>query len=100
MVYKKQQSPNWEKFGNIVYLKGDTSLRQGFPYNQKFPKTYDPINTRFELLLVSGEKCEAVVDDSREFMSEGLEWKLKTPTELHNINNNVERHVVVAWKEK
>jgi predicted house-cleaning noncanonical NTP pyrophosphatase (MazG superfamily) len=52
----------------------------------------------YELILSNGEKCKARVDDSREFMSEGLEWKLLTSTDNYSANTNVEQYVVVAWK--
>jgi len=98
MKDKKQQSLNWEKYANkseeIYKFK---QIIPGFPFNEKFPKMYG--GREYELILSTGEKCKARVDDSRESHSEGLEWKLLTPTNNHSAMTNVERYVVVAWKE-
>lgn len=95
MNSKKQISPNWEKYKDS---KGE--IKGNFSFNEGFPKTpYDINNARFELILRSGERCKAIVDYSRQYMSEGLEWLALTATEVYNINNHIGRQVVVAWKE-
>ena len=98
MSDKKQQSPNWEEYtdkAEEVYKS--KQIIPGFPFNEKFPKMY--VGQKYELILVDGEKCKARVDDSREFSSEGLEWKLLNTTVHHYIGDNIERYIVVAWKE-
>ena len=88
---EKQQSPSWDKYEPNP---GDQGFKN-FPYNEGFPKMYS--GKQYDLILRSGEKCIARVDDSREFMSEGLEWKILKSDE--GIRGNVERAVVIAWKE-
>jgi hypothetical protein len=95
---KKQQSPNWEKYADKAeeFYKSKQKI-PGFPFTEKFPRIYS--GQEYQLILLTGEKCKALVDDSREFMSEGLEWKLLTYTDNYNAGANVERYNIAAWKE-
>jgi hypothetical protein len=98
MSNKKQQSKNWEKYAEKAEdIYKNKTIIPGFPFNEKFPRRYG--GQKYELILCNGEKCEARVDDSKEFSSEGLEWKLLTNTDNHSVNTNVERYVVLAWRE-
>lgn len=60
----------------------------GFPFNEPWPRLYS--GRKYELILVDGEKTIGTVDDSRECMSEGLEWKTS--------DGNKEQAMVVAWR--
>jgi len=98
METEKQQSPNWKKYENEcekIYQSKYTI--QGFPFDEKFPNMYS--GKKYKLILSTGEKCKARVDDSREFMSEGLEWKLLSYTDKFSQGETLEKSYVVAWKE-
>ena len=95
-MYQKQESPRWIEFNN--YSAG--FIENGFPFNEGFPKTpYDIEHARFELLLRSGERCQAIVDYSRQYRAEGLEWLALTSTKIFEPGRNIGKQVVVAWKE-
>jgi len=82
-------SPEWDYFYDLVQRAPERRL-EGFPFKTKFPKLY--IGQRYEIILVSGVIEEVRVDDSREYMSEGLEWK--------QIGGcNITSHCVAAWKK-
>lgn len=81
------QSENWDHFHDLVQKNPGQRL-EGFPFGEKFPTVY--IGKKYQIILVSGEIMEAKVDDSREFMSEGLEWSTK--------EGNKRQAVVAAWK--
>ncbi len=81
------KSPNYDDV--LEFIKNNPDKRiPGFPFSIAFPKM--PQGDSYEIILVSGEKLIATVDGSREFASEGLEWKTK--------NGNKEQSVVAAWK--
>lgn len=82
------QSDDWDKYFNIIKEKPDQII-PGFPFYLKWPKMYG--NKKYQIILVSGRILEARVDDAREFMSEGLEWKTR--------EGNKEKQLVAAWKE-
>lgn len=82
-------SPEWDHFYDLVKKAPEQRLN-GFPFSAKFPKLY--IGQRYEIILVSGVIEEARVDDSREYMSEGLEWR-KTG------GGNTTSSCVAAWKK-
>ncbi|MEI7452505.1 MAG: hypothetical protein WCK37_04905 [Candidatus Falkowbacteria bacterium] len=82
------QSDNWDKYFNIVSENPDQRI-VGFPFSVRFPKMY--LGKKYSIILVSGVVMEAKVDDAREFMSEGLEWK--------TIGGNKSSSIVAAWKE-
>lgn len=86
MEEEKQQSQSWEKYKDY----NSKERISGFPFNEGFPKMYG--GKIYDLIDVNGERHKARVDDSREFMSEGLEWKIIG-------RPNIERWCVVAWKE-
>ncbi len=91
---KKQKSQNWdewEKKSKEFY--GNKQRIPGFPFDEKWPKFY--LGKKYELIDVNGEKYTARVDDSREYMSEGLEWK----TIGENRQGNLTKYVIVAWRE-
>ncbi len=90
MVEEKQKSPNWDEWkGKYQNYNGNNRI-PGFPFDEGFPKMYG--GKEYELIDVNGEKYIARVDDSREFSSEGLEWKVKG-------NGNKFRSSIVAWCE-
>lgn len=83
------QSPEWDHFYDLVQKAPERRL-EGFPFVVKFPKFY--IGQRYEIILVSGAIEEAKVDDSMQYMSEGLQWK--------QIGGcNITSHCVAAWKK-
>jgi hypothetical protein len=65
---------------------------EGFLGSVPFPTMYG--GQEYEIIAIDGEKYTARVDDAREFMSEGLEWK----TLGENRNGNIEKYYIVAWK--
>lgn len=81
------QSDNWDHFNGLVQEKPGQRLT-GFPFREKFPSVY--LGQKYQIILVSGDILEARVDDSREFMSEGLEWKTK--------EGNKSQSLVAAWR--
>lgn len=70
-------------------LKG--SKIEGIPAYAGFPRMYG--GREYEIILRCGEILQARVDDSRELMSEGLEWGVKGDV-------NKESYFVVAWSFK
>ena len=82
-----QKSSKWDKF-NLLVEQNPGKRLDGFPFNEKFPAMY--LGKKYQIILVSGVILEARVDDSREFMSEGLEWK--------TAEGNKSSSVVSAWK--
>lgn len=81
------KSSNWDHFNDLVQ-KNPLQRLPGFPFAEKFPTEY--IGKKYQIILVSGVIMEAKVDDSRQFMSEGLEWK--------TADGNKSQSVVAAWK--
>jgi hypothetical protein len=98
MTEEKQQSKNWNKWRENykTYFNSDKKI-PGFPFNEKFPKMYG--GKRYQLILSVGEMCMGEVDDSKEFYSEGLEWKLLEDTIKCNRGQIIDRENIVAWKE-
>ena len=82
------QNDDWDYYFDIVQ-KSPNQRIAGFPFCVRFPERYS--GKKYQIILVSGEILEARVDDSREYMSEGLEWKTK--------EGNKSQAVVAAWKE-
>ncbi len=80
------QSSGWDYFYDLVKQNPGKRL-SGFPFNEKFPKMYS--GKKYQIILVSGIIIDAKVDDSREFMSEGLEWK--------TLDGNKSQSLVAAW---
>ncbi len=83
-----QKSPNWDL--RCLTRKRDMS---GFPYNEGFPggayvgKYYTLVDVNGELLY----NCR--VDDSRQYASEGKEWKVPR-------QGNTQESAVLCWKEQ
>jgi len=75
-----------------------------FPFNEGFPNTpWFGDSIHFYIVVTSDDwknfvELEATIDDSRQYMSEGLEWKLKKPNDRYT--GNIERGSVVAWYQK
>lgn len=86
-VYGKDQSPRYNSFKSLIGQNPGKRIT-GFPFNLNFPKTYG--GQKYNIILCSGEELTGIVDDSREFMSEGLEWKTN--------EGNKERAYVAGWK--
>ena len=85
------QSANWDEAIKFMEENSRKAL-DGFPFFAPFPQMYG--GQEYEIITMSGEKYTASVDDSREFMSEGLEWK----TIGKKRDGNKDRYSVVAWK--
>jgi len=99
-IFTEFQSQHWSECYDFVkknkgadinekLLKG--KKMENIPAAMRFPRMY--IGREYEIILSWGEILEARVDDSREFMSEGLEWKTKG-------NVNKESYFVSAWSFK
>jgi predicted NAD-dependent protein-ADP-ribosyltransferase YbiA (DUF1768 family) len=85
------QSADWEDA--LAFIEKNPG--EGFhflSYCGLFPKKYR--GQEYEIITIAGEKLTARVDDSRESMSEGLEWQ----TIGKNRSGNKNRYIVVAWK--
>ena len=82
------QSDDWDKYLKLIQDKPGERIT-GFPFSVRWPKMYG--GKKYQIILVSGFLLDAKVDDSREFMSEGLEWGTK--------EGNKSQSVVVAWKQ-
>jgi len=54
-----------------------------------FPVMYS--GQKYDIITKAGSKYIATVDDSREFSSEGLEWKTES-------GRNIEQYHIAAWK--
>ena len=87
-----QQSEHWEErkgvFGNYdpEYWKMEYP---GFPFNEPWPRWYR--GKLFEILTYRGRRLQAIVDDSRQYRAEGLEWRTRS--------GPVGKHLVIAWRE-
>lgn len=93
IVYLKEQSDSWDEISE--FTKKNPKVRiPGFPFSLIWPTMYS--GQTYEIITVAGEIYTAKVDDSREFMSEGLEWK----TIGKNKDVNKTQAVVAAWKEQ
>jgi len=99
-IFTEFQSQHWSECYDFVKKSKGTSINESLlkgkkmeniPATIRFPRMY--IGRKYEIILSWGEILEARVDDSREFMSEGLEWKTKG-------NVNKESYLVVAWSFK
>ncbi len=88
---KKQQSQNWDKYNS----NPEHHELKNFPYKEGFPKLY--AGKEYNIILLSGERSVSRIDDSREFMSEGLEWKILSSDK--GQKGNVNSSLVKAWKE-
>jgi hypothetical protein len=99
MKNKKYQSKHWDKYTNIAEdIYKNKKMISGFPFDEGFPKRYS--GQRYELILSTGERCEAFIDYVIKPFTGKLEWKLTTDTDNHSAGKNVGDHVVLAWKEK
>lgn len=88
---EKQQSASWERLKDKYTNYNGNNRIPGFPFKEGFPKgAY--VGKIYELIDVNGELHKARVDDSREFMSEGLEWKTFG-------NRNMFGSSIAAWRE-
>ncbi|MDB4984433.1 MAG: hypothetical protein JWM20_612 [Patescibacteria group bacterium] len=83
------RSPDWDSRDQLIIDKPNQRI-EGFPFSVPFPKMYG--GQTYEIILSSGRKLSATVDDAREFYSEGLEWKTS--------EGNKEQAFVAAWKLK
>lgn len=90
-IDKITQSPNWDEVKEFITQSAGKRIN-GFPFNIPFPTQYT--GKIYEIITVSGELYMAKVDDSNEFMSEGLEWK----TIGADRDGNKPKAVVAAWK--
>jgi hypothetical protein len=74
MAKNPEQSPHWTERQNLSLLsEGFHSCwpcHEGLP---KFPWSIDG-KALFEVVTAWGLRTEAWLDDSREFMAEGVEW--------------------------
>lgn len=85
------KSENWDAVLQFTEQNPGKKI-EGFPGSVRFPTMYG--GQEYEIIASNGQKYTARVDDSREFMSEGLEWK----TLGKNRMGNVEQYYIVAWK--
>jgi len=83
---KLQKSPNWDEQALQTGFR-----RDGFPFHEGFPSLY--VGKVYEIILRDGSVFDALVDPTRQYQSEGLEWR-------RFDGQNVGSQVVVAWREK
>lgn len=82
-----QQSTNWE-----IRKSFQGFLEDGFPFDEGFPGFYR--GKTFTLITRNGTRhTGATVDDSRQYMFEGVEWRTRS-------RSVVSRGVVIAWCEE
>jgi len=87
-----QKSPNWDNVCDLP--EGEIIDRP--KYSQGFPKCYG--EAIYKIILVSGARCDANVNSSREF-TEGLDWRLVKREDRIKYGSPVESFNVVAWKD-
>lgn len=85
-----EKSPSWDKIQQLL----ETSFKAGdkipgYPFDEGFPKI-TPVARKYELIFLDGQRVIATVDYSREYMSEGLQWRTSV---------SFDRNRVVAWRE-
>lgn len=85
----EEKSEHWDSVVEQVKTLPKNGRLPGFPFNEKWPRQY--AGQTHELILVTGERVEATVDDSKEFSAEGLQWRCKS-------NGSREKSVVAAWR--
>jgi hypothetical protein len=79
------QSPNWEARKTVT-----TFLGAGFPFDEGFPQMYK--GKVYTIITRNGEHLLAMVNDSRQYRAEGMEWRAST-------GRDIDRVMVIAWKE-
>lgn len=87
-MVERKQSQMWPEVLRYIENSPGKRIPNGFPFSVPFPEMYG--GRKYEIILVSGEKVFATVDDAREFSSEGLQWKTDS--------GNKEQAVAAAWK--
>lgn len=85
------QSENWDEMFALVSEKPETTI-PGFPFSVPFPRMYG--GQQYDIITAGGRIFRAEVNDSREWMQEGLEWR----TLGKNRDGNKEKAFVAAWK--
>ncbi len=87
------QSENWDKM--MFQVSNHPNQRiDGFPFSVPFPQAYG--GQEYDIISVEGKMFRARVDDAREYMSEGLEWK----TLGEDRDGNREKAHVAAWRKR
>ncbi|MBI5073397.1 hypothetical protein HZA99_06285 [Candidatus Woesearchaeota archaeon] len=88
MTDEKQQSPNWQRYQDHI------GTIEGFPFNESFPLggPFGNADKSYELILRSGERVQAQVDYSAQYMTEGIRWET-------DEKKCIDKYVVGAWKE-
>lgn len=89
--HTKEKSPSWDTVSEILKTLKPGEKIPGALFNEGFPKI-TPLGRKYKLILASGENIlDAEVDFSKEYMSEGLQWR--TP------RGAFVRYNVAAWIE-
>ena len=81
-----EKSPHWDE-----QVEREGFRRDGFPFDEGFPQR--PVGRVYEIIERDGIKSDAIVDLSRQYRNEGIEWQTLG-------GRNIYRHVVVGWREK
>jgi hypothetical protein len=87
---KSKQSDTWD-FVIKDYEKNPNKKISCMNHETRvlFPVMY--VGQKYDIITKAGNKYIATVDASREFMSEGLEWKTTG-------NGNIEQYNIAAWR--
>jgi hypothetical protein len=67
------QSPGWEKANNLATANPGHPI-PGFPFNEGFPEMY--AGQTYDVILNTGRKITATVNESEESISKVLVWKV------------------------
>ncbi|HEU5121490.1 MAG TPA: hypothetical protein VFT59_01485 [Candidatus Saccharimonadales bacterium] len=91
-----EQSEHWDERHDLPLLQSGFHdcwpCREGFPV---FPwHSKNRTEALFEIVTAWGHRTEAWIDDTREFMAEGLEWIIQEG----NRTRNVEAIQVACWR--
>lgn len=86
-----EKSPNWDARKDSV-----GRIDEGFPFDEGFPRNaFNDSAKEYSLIFVDGTRLTGRPDYSRMYMSEGIEWEIKPPSEFRGLA----RHVIAAWCE-
>jgi hypothetical protein len=81
------QSPGWDKVNNLVTANPGHPI-PGFPFSEGFPEMYD--DQTYHVILNTGRKITATVNESEESTSKVLVWKV--------CGKNHDSDFIAGWK--
>jgi hypothetical protein len=86
-----EQSPNWGVLKDSIGF-----IEEGFPFQEGFPKGASPTTMpEYVIIFRDGQRLRATVDFSTQNRAEGLNWRVKSHSEIGFLG----QHAVAAWCE-